>query len=101
MQGLTFTDFGDKYNRWNLDTVLSVVSKVKLYCDNHHIYNADLVSVEHEQDCDRFNIRIRYGNEKGLVEQILLIINGEIMDGEEFHRRRSKNEDARIYSAIK
>ena len=90
-----FINFNEPYNRWDLRILANVVRKVEIYCDVHGIEHVELHKVE---DCrwsdpenQRFNIDIRYPNDKGiLIEQRLLMLKDEIIDGKEFHKRRDE-----------
>ena len=97
MDGLKFMDWNDPLNRWSVDRVLDIVTKVKKYTDKHGIKNAELLSVEdssyasslYPDNNDRVDIEIRYLNEcNQLIMQKLFIMKGELIDGTEFHKRR-------------
>lgn len=95
MEGLKFINNEDLLNRWRVDTVLLIVSKVQQYCMEHNLINAYLHSVEDNRWSDpkngRFDIEIRYINENGnLIQQKLLYLRGEILDGNEFHKRHDE-----------
>ena len=95
MEGLKFINNEDLLNRWKVDTVLLIVSKVQQYCMKHNLINAYLHSVEDNRWSDpkngRFDIEIRYINENGnLMQQKLLYLRGEILDGNEFHKRHDE-----------
>lgn len=95
MNGLKFFNFDDYYNRWPLDKVVDIVTKVKEYTDRNGIKDPELLEVEDQSweerrigfDNNRINIRIRYFEDGKLYEQILLIMKGEVIDGKEFHER--------------
>lgn len=85
-----FINWNHYDDQWKLDDIVEVVNLVKKYCDNHGYKNVRLSAVLTELDDknDRKNVRIHYTDEhNNLVSQLLLIINGEIMDGDEFHER--------------
>ncbi len=77
---------------WELDKVAEIINKVKDYCDKKGI-KASLYEVEDQssnpgEKNERFDVEIRYFNEKNiLIQQKLLILNGEVVDGKEFHKR--------------
>ena len=92
MQGLRFVNLDDPQNRWSVDTVAEIATKVKSYCSKHGIGSAELYSVEDNTWADgvnqRFDIEIRYVDAKGhLMQQKLLMMCGEVIDGSEFHKR--------------
>ncbi len=87
-----FINFGDSLNRWKLDRIISISTKIKEYCDAYEIKDAELVSVEDNSWNDpanqRVDIEIRYVNEQGyLIQQKLLLMKGMLIDGNEFHKR--------------
>lgn len=89
---MRFTNLEDPLNRWKLDTVALIVTKVQKYCVKHNLRNVILREVEDNRwsdpDNGRFDIEIIYENENGkLFEQKLLYLQGEIIDGKEFHER--------------
>lgn len=86
-----FIDWNNDSNQWKLDDIVEITSLVKKYCDAHGYKNVwvDEVEVELNDKNNRVNISISYINEHNcLFMQYLFIINGEIMDGHEFHKRR-------------
>lgn len=96
MEGLKFINFGDYYNRWPLDKVAGIVIKVKEYTDRMGIINPELHEVEDlswekgEEINQRVNVKIRYFKEGKLYEKWLMIMKGEVIDANEFHRRRDE-----------
>ena len=96
MDGLKFVNFGDYYNRWPLDKVIDIVTKVKAYTDGKGINDPELHEVEDlswekgEEINQRINVRIRYFKENKLYERWLMIMRGEVLDADEFHKRRSE-----------
>ena len=92
---MNFINFGDSNNRWELDTIKEIVSLIKSYTVVHHLKNVKLRNVEDARRSDpenqRFNVDIIYTDKDGmLIEQRLLILKGEVIDGEEFHKRREE-----------
>ncbi len=92
MSGLTFINFDDYYNRWSLKKVVEITSKVSDYCAKNKIVDPELLYVEDSSWADKANeridIEIRYTNKDGiLMQQKLLMLKGEIIDGKEFHKR--------------
>lgn len=93
MEGLRFIDFGDYYNRWPLEKVLNIVTKVKDYTDKNGIDDPELHEVEDlswekgEETNQRINVKIRYLQDTKLYEQWLMIMKGEVIDASEFHKR--------------
>ena len=88
---MTFVNFNDPLNRWDLDTVKMVCDKVKGYALNKGISDVELVTVEDNTWTDkvnqRYDITIRYTSGDGLfMEQKLLILRGRVIDGKEFHK---------------
>ena len=96
MEGLRFINFGDCYNRWPLDKVISIVTKVKEYTDRNGIKDPELHEVEDlswekgEEINKRINVRIRYFKDNQLYERWLMIMKGEVIDGKEFHKRHNE-----------
>lgn len=93
-QGI-FRNLNDPYNRWDLRILSNVVRKVEAYCDKHDIGNVELHEVEdnrwEDPENQRFDIVIRYPDKNGtLIEQKLLMLKDEVIDGEEFHKRYSE-----------
>ena len=87
-----FINFGDDNNTWDLNTIKDVVSLVKVYAVAHHLEDVKLYRVEDNRWGDpvnqRFDIEIRYKDDNGcLIQQKLLILKGEILDGNAFHKR--------------
>ena len=92
MEGLKFVNFDDPLNRWTVDVVAEIATKVKSYCSKRGIKDAELHSVEDNTWSDarnqRFDIEIRYVDARNhLIQQKLLMLNGEVLDGKEFHKR--------------
>lgn len=95
MEGLKFTNLNDILNRWSLDTVVEVVSKVKEYADNHDLTDVYLHEVEdltyEDPENQRYNIDIRYINENNsLIQQRLLMLKGTVYNCNEVHERRDE-----------
>ncbi len=87
-----FVNMGDKLNRWNLDDIIKVCSLVKSYATEHNLKDVVLQHVEDQRwedpENQRFNVNIMYAAETGkLTGQYLLILKGEILDGNAFHKR--------------
>lgn len=92
--GLKFINMADFYNRWSLETVRDIVDKVYNYAIRRkNLKNVELAEVENlnyypAEKNERYNIRIRHTDDGGrLWEQWLVMLNGELLDGEEFHKR--------------
>lgn len=92
--GLKFINMADFYNRWSLETVRDIVVKVYNYAIvRKGLKNVELAGVEDmnyypAEKNERYNIRIRYTGDDGqLWEQWLVMLNGEVLDGAEFHKR--------------
>ena len=88
---MKFINFNDNLNKWNVKTILEIVSKVDEYCQKNGIEDAELYTVEDNTWSDtenkRYDIEIRYKAKDRLMQQKLLILKGEILDGNEFHKR--------------
>ncbi len=84
-------NWGDPLNRWKLDDVLTVCGLAKEYADRHGLKDVGLAEVEDNRESDarnqRFDVTIEFNDGGHLKRQKLLILKGEILDGEEFHRR--------------
>ena len=91
--GLQFINFGDYYNRWDLDLVVEITTKIQKWArKQHHRKNVELVSVEdnrwEDKDNQRIDVLIRYKKKDGfLYEQKLLILKGEVIDAKTLHKR--------------
>ena len=89
---MQMVNLNDPLNRWTLDTVKMVCDKVKGYVLRRNISDVELLSVEDntwaDSDNQRYDVTIRYTSENGyFMEQKLLILKGEVLDGVEFHKR--------------
>ena len=94
-----FINFGpqhkDQYGFY-LNEMISILEKVKEYAARKDLEYVQVCEVE---DCrwsdprnKRFDVTILYlkrgyGDNAGMIRQKLLILNGELLDGEEFHKR--------------
>lgn len=91
MEGLKFVNFGDPLNRWDIDKVTLICNEVKRYADKHNLGQVYLHRVEDntwsDKENQRYDIEIRYMKGSHLIQQKLLILKGELLDGEEFHNR--------------
>ena len=95
MEGLRFINLNDILNRWPLETVLEIVTKVKEYADGHGIDGVYLHEVEdltyEDPENQRYNIDIRYINENNsLIQQRLLMLKGTVYNCNEVHKRRDE-----------
>ncbi len=77
---------------WKLDDIVDILTKVQQYAEKKGLKNVTLHSVEDNQwsdpDNKRFDIDIDYVNVNGIpIRQRLLFLKGEVLDGEEFHKR--------------
>ena len=87
-----FVNLGDPMNRWKLDEVVRITSLIKEYADKHNLKDVELLEVEDNRWEDevnqRIDVEIVYPDTKGImIQQKLLILKGEILDGKEFHKR--------------
>ena len=87
-----FINFEDIYNRWKLADLCEIVCKIKAWTDNNGLPDVELVEVQDNRLSDKENQRIdvviRYVNKDNiLMEQKLLILKDEVIDGKTFHRR--------------
>ena len=91
---MTFVKLYDPQNRWPLDTVIEIVNKVKEYADKAGLKDVELREIEDQTwsdpDNNRYDITIVYPLEGILISQKLLLLKGEIVNGEEFHKRFSE-----------
>lgn len=95
MEGLRFVNLEDYLNRWSLDKVVEIVTKLQAYVNEKGVKNVMLHEVEDltwsDPENQRYNIEIRYINERNnLMQQHLIMLKGEILDGNEFHKRRDE-----------
>lgn len=92
------TSFVNLYNEesWYVEDIFKVVTLVREYADKNKLSGVKLVEVEDNTYSDpkneRFDVTIMYTTTNGsgkqkLIIQKLLILKGEILDGEEFHKR--------------
>ncbi len=93
MQYTNSTEFIDFWNTgyWTLETVNNIVSKVSEYAEKKGLKDVKLVSVENNINSDpknqRFDVVIQHLGETFHVQRKLLILKGEVIDGDEFHKR--------------
>ncbi len=91
MEGLKFVNFSDPLNRWDIDKVILICNEVKRYADNHNLDKVELHRVEDntwsDKENQRYDIEIRYMKGNQLIQQKLLMLKGELLDGDEFHNR--------------
>lgn len=91
MEGLKFVNFSDPLNRWDIDKVILICNEVKRYADKHNLDKVELHRVEDntwsDKENQRYDIEIRYMKGSHLIQQKLLMLKGELLDGEEFHNR--------------
>lgn len=91
MEGLKFVNFSDSLNRWDIDKVILICNEVKRYADKHNLDKVELHRVEDntwsDKENQRYDIEIRYMKGNYLIQQKLLMLKGEILDGDEFHNR--------------
>jgi len=85
-------NLNDPFNRWRLDIVTQICNDVSEYTHKHGILRAEIDTIEDNTWADevnrRYDVTIRYTADNGLLmEQKLLILKGEVIDGKEFHRR--------------
>lgn len=95
MDGVKFVNYRDPLNRWTLDTVLYITQLIDEWCKTKGLKDVTLQRVEDNTYDDpankRIDVEICYTNAKGfLVQQKLLILKGEVIDGETFHKRFSE-----------
>ena len=79
-------------NNWRLDVIADISRKVLDYANSHGLKDVTLVSVEDDTWGDpanqRYNIEIAFDRtENNVIGQRLLMLKGEIIDGETFHKR--------------
>jgi hypothetical protein len=91
MEGLKFVNFSDPLNRWDIDKVILICNEVKRYADKHNLNKVELHRVEDntwsDKENQRYDIEIRYMKGNQLIQQKLLMLKGELLDGDEFHNR--------------
>ena len=90
--GTKFINWNRMDNLWNIDKMLAVLNAVKKYADKNEYENVRVREVEAEYDSpqDRINIDIEFCR-KGTnwsISQHLIMINGELLDDKEFHKRK-------------
>ena len=92
MEGLQFINWDDPMNRWKLDDVLMIATKIKEYATAHDLKGVELHKVTdnrwEDKENQRFDVEIRYTDENDVLwQQKLLILKGEVIDGKTFHER--------------
>jgi len=91
MEGLKFVNFSDPLNRWDIDKVILICNEVKRYANKHNLNKVELHRVEDntwsDKENQRYDIEIRYMKGNQLIQQKLLMLKGELLDGDEFHNR--------------
>ena len=79
-------------NHWSPDLILDITGKIKDYADKKAYKGVEILKVEDNTWSDpknqRYDVTIRFiaGNNH-LVSQKLLVLRGELLDGETFHQR--------------
>lgn len=78
-------------NEWPLDVIVKIVNGIKAYADSKGLSDVVLWSVEDSTYSDpnnqRYDIMIRYKVNGHEINQKMMMLKGEIIDGEEFHKR--------------
>lgn len=90
MNELKFINFGSDTG-WSPDTVAKICKKVLDYAKANNLADVMLCSVE-DNTCDdkanqRYDVEICFTKNGQLIRQKLLILKGEVIDGNEFHKR--------------
>ena len=71
--------------------VAKIIDEVEKYCLTHEIEEYNIVSIEDSTWSDpvnqRHDVSLRYHKNGHFLEQKLLFLKGELLDGEEFHKR--------------
>ena len=91
---ITLVNFGAE-DHWTLENLSDIIQKVKAYVEEKKYEQARLESIEdstwNDPDNQRYNISIVYTNGRGhKIRQQLMLLKGELIDGEEFHKRFSE-----------
>jgi len=85
-----YINFGPE-KTWDTATTEKIVAQVQKYAEQNGLKNAAIKSIEDstwsDPDNQRFDVWIAYGGEYGLIQQKLLFLKGELLDGAEFHKR--------------
>ncbi len=79
-----------KKDYWKIETLSDIVSIVKSYTDKKKLKDVELVEIEDSSLQDVFDVIIQYPSPKAgftTIQQKLLILKGEVIDGEGFHMR--------------
>lgn len=87
-----FVKFGEIDNKWTIEEIFKVVSKINAYCEREGLSGAELVSVKDNTVRDpknqRHDIILRYSDSLGVpVRHKLLMMKDEIISGKEFSER--------------
>ena len=89
-----FINLDEPDKKWELKTLQMIISLISGYCEKHSFEDVALVSVEDntwsDPDNKRFDIWVEYTKEDKRFQQKLLILKGEILDGDEFHKRHDE-----------
>ncbi len=92
--GTKFINWNNPDKSWPLDIVADIVSKIKGYADKESLENASILEVEDNTWSDptnnRYDITIMFTKDGHICQQKLLFLNGELIDGEDFHKRFSE-----------
>ena len=80
---------------WSLDTLVDILTKVKEYADAHQYRDVSVTLIEDQTYSDpannRFNVEIIATTPEGrMIHQMLFYLKGEIIDGNDFHRRHDE-----------
>ena len=86
-----FINLTDPESFWDLTIVADIIGKVNEYALQSGYTDAKLVEIEDGTASDtvnkRYDVTICFSAEGHTVRQKLLYLKGEIVDGDEFHRR--------------
>ena len=71
--------------------VQRIINEVEKYCHSHEIAQYNIMSIEDSTWSDpvnqRHDVSLRYHKDGHFLEQKLLFLKGELLDGKEFHKR--------------
>ncbi len=92
MENPIFVNMESEAHTWALDKIKSIVDLLSDYAESHGLKDVVLVSVEDSTWSDsanqRYDIYVEYPSESGQpVQQKLLILKGEVIDGRTLHER--------------
>lgn len=91
VEGTKFISFNPEKTYIGVALLSDILNKVNMYAHDNGYLNVKLIEIEDQswldQENRRYDIRISYTYQGTQWSQLLLYLKGEIVDGEQFHKR--------------